>query len=146
MKAHTCFVERAQLQRRGKQRERCRRRRDAGKAAVGDEEVAVTGKDKGDVQALPSGVALDLLHPVPRRQVLRFRFDEGQSHRLAIQRHAEAQRIVGAAPSPLACGPPDDLDSSGRLLTLNQVFGPSTRVQSGVNQLGARVGFIQAHR
>jgi hypothetical protein len=132
----------------GGRRELCelaRRVREAGEAVELHELVAVAGEDELHVEALGGRVQLGLLQPMSRWLVLGLGLDEGDGYGLRVGRSLDAQRVVGAPPGLLEGPAVDDLDGAGRLLAADEVLGPAARVDGGVDELGARIGFRKPH-
>jgi len=103
--------------------------------------MAVAGEDELHVEAFGGRVQLGLLEPVARRLALGLGLDEGDGDGLRVGRGLDAQRVVRAALGLLERPAVDDLDGAGRLLAADEVLGPASRVDGGVDELGARIGF-----
>lgn len=115
--------------------------REAGEAVELDELVAVAGEDELHVETLGDGVELGLLESVARWLVLGLGLDEGDGNGLRHGRRLDTQRVIDAALCLLERPAVDDLDGAGRLLPPDEVLGPAARVDGGVDELGARIGF-----
>ena len=57
----------------------------------------------------------------------------------------DSEGVIGASPGPLPGRAVHDLDGSGSLLAAKEVFGPSTGVEGGIEQLGTSVGLGEQH-
>jgi hypothetical protein len=105
----------------------------AGEAVEFDKEVAVAGKDKGDVEALAGGVELGLLEAVGGREAFGLGFDEGDGDGLGAGVNLNAQGVVGAALAAFVRLAGDDLDGAGGLFAADEVLGPAAGVDGGVD-------------
>jgi len=74
-----------------------------------------------------------------------FGLDEGDGDGLGFVVDFDAERVIDEAFGLAAWAAVDDFDAAGRLFAADEVFRPATSVDSGVDELGAGVGFGEGH-
>jgi len=89
----------------------------------------------------PLAIELGLLQTVVGRQVLGFGFDKRYGYRLALGIYRHTQEVVHTALGALARFAVHNLNCAGGFFAADQVFGPTSGVQGGVDQFGSGVGF-----
>ena len=108
--------------------------------------MAVTRKDKGNIEPLAGGVEFGLFQAVGRRQVFGLGFDQGNRDRLRPRVHLDTQDVIHPPPGAPPGEPVNDVNCRGGFFAADEVFCPSTGVDGGIDELGSRVRFAQSHR
>ena len=79
------------------------------------------------------------------RQRVFLRFEQRNGHGLRLGAGADAERVVGAPARAATRLAGDDLDGAEGGFAADHVLRPSARVDRGVDQLRAGVGFGEGH-
>ena len=96
-----------------------------------DELVTVASEDESHIEAF--GVDLGLFEAVVRRLVLRFGLNQRYGDGLRVSRDLDAQGVVDTSLGLLEGPAVDDLDGAGSLFATDEVLGPSSSMDGGID-------------